>query len=137
MALKTAQEIERDFYLMVKESALGRAVSGGIYRSEMRPNDSADEDIIVRFLSGTNGQIQRGVVILNVYVPDVPYLNDGRLVPNHARIAELQELVNEFLNSQSSSEYLIRPDETPRMEYVPELEQHFIYTRKHYERLSI
>lgn len=136
MAIKTEQEIERDFFSLIRESELGKAIKGGIYRSDLRPNGSAAEDVIVKFLAGTNGQIQRGVVILNVYVPDVPYLNDGRLVADHARIGELQRIVNDFITGQTSTEYRLKPDETPRTEAVEDIGQHFIYTRIHFERIA-
>lgn len=136
MAIKTEQEIERDFFAMVRQSSLGRSIKGGIYRSEMRPNGAISEDIVIKLLAGTNGQIQRGIITLNVYVPDVPYLNDGRNVPNHSRISELQGLVNEFIAGQSATEYQTTPDEMPRTESAEEIGQHYIYTRIHFKRIS-
>ena len=48
--MKTEKQIERDFYLLIKQSNLGAAIRGSIYRSEMRPADATSEDIIVKFL---------------------------------------------------------------------------------------
>ena len=74
---KTEIQIERDFYQFIKNSDLGAALRGTVYRSEMRPADATDEDLVVKFLAGTDEQIQRGTVVLNLYVPDIDY-TDGR-----------------------------------------------------------
>ena len=76
---KTEIQIERDFYQLIKNSRLGAEIRGTVYRSEMRPADATCEDLIVKFLAGTDEQIQRGTVILNLYVPDINF-KDGRKV---------------------------------------------------------
>ena len=40
--IKTETQIERDFYSFVKNSDLGKAIRGTVYRSEMRPTDARD-----------------------------------------------------------------------------------------------
>lgn len=136
MAVKTEQQIERDFYSFIKGSNLGAAIKGGIYRSEMRPNDAKTEDLVVKYLAGIDEQIQSGVVILNIYVPDIAY-QDGRKVIDHKRIGELQELVNEFVNSNDNSEYWMQTDTTPTTMKNEEIEQHFIYVRIKFNRITV
>ena len=97
--MKTEKQIERDFYSLISQSSLGAAIRGTIYRSEMRPRDAESEDIIIKFLSGLDGQIQQGVVILNVYVPDITMRSDGRKVEDKQRVAELEELIVDFIEN--------------------------------------
>lgn len=134
--MKTEKQIERDFYLLIKQSSLGAAIRGNIYRSEMRPADATSEDIIVKFLSGLDGQIQQGVVILNVYVPDMTMRSDGRKVEDKERVAELEELIVDFIEHNGSTEYLIESDLTPTSMLNEELGQHLIYARLRFQRLS-
>ena len=44
-------QIERDFYSFVKNSDLGKAIKGKVYRPEMRPANATTEDLIVKFLA--------------------------------------------------------------------------------------
>lgn len=134
--MKTEKQIERDFYLLIKQSNLGAAIRGSIYRSEMRPADATSEDIIVKFLSGLDAQVQQGVVILNIYVPDITLRTDGRKVEDKERVAELEALVIDFIEHHGSTEYLIESDLTPTSMLNEELEQHLIYARLRFQRLS-
>ncbi|MBR4499785.1 MAG: hypothetical protein IKP11_04525 [Paludibacteraceae bacterium] len=134
--MKTEKQIERDFYSLISQSSLGAAIRGTIYRSEMRPRDAESEDIIIKFLSGLDGQIQQGVVILNVYVPDITMRSDGRKVEDKQRVAELEELIVDFIENNGSTEYLIESDLTPTSMLNEELEQHLIYARLRFQRLS-
>ena len=136
MAVKTEQQIERDFFVFVKNSALGKSIKGKVYRSEMRPNDATSEDLIVKFLAGIDEQIQTGVVIFNLYVPDIPYMADGRKVIDHARIGVLQELINSFVNDNPDTEYWMQTDTTPTTMKNEDIEQHFIYTRIKFKRIT-
>ena len=133
--MKTEIEIERDFYTLVKRSKLGSAIRGTLYRSEMRPANANSEDLIVKFLAGTDEQIQSGTVILNLYVPDVDF-QDGRKVADKERIGELQRHIADFVAECDSDEYLIQADGTPYSTYNPDIEQHLIVSRIKFKRLS-
>lgn len=133
--MKTEMQIERDFYQFVKDSDLGKAVKGDVYRAEMRPYNSNEEDIVIKFLSGIDGQIQTGVVILNLYVPDV-VLGDGRTVADRERIGELQSLISSFVEDAGDEEYLIETDGTPCTMRNEDIGQHFIYVRLKFHRLN-
>lgn len=132
---KTEIQIERDFYQLIKDSTLGTSLRGTVYRSEMRPADATDEDLIVKFLAGTDEQIQRGTVILNLYVPDIIFA-DGRKVADKKRIGELQELIYDFIENVDTSEYLIQTDGTPYTTMNEEIEQHLIVSRLKFQRIS-
>lgn len=132
---KTEIQIERDFYQLVKNSRLGAAIRGTVYRSEMRPNDATGEDLIVKFLAGSDEQIQRGTVIFNLYVPDINF-EDGRKVADKKRIGELLELMNDFIEACDDTDYWITSDGTPYSTMNPDIEQHLIVARLKFQRIS-
>lgn len=132
---KTEIQIERDFYQFIKDSDLGAALRGTVYRSEMRPTDATDEDLVIKFLAGTDEQIQRGTVVLNLYVPDIDY-TDGRKVADKKRIGELQELILDFVDTCDDNDYLIELDGTPYSTINTDIEQHLIVTRLKFQRIS-
>lgn len=133
--IKTEMQIERDFYSFVKNSELGKAIRGTVYRPEMRPTDATTEDLIVKFLAGLDEQVQTGVVIFNLYVPDIPY-TDGRMVPDRKRIGELQELILSFVETAGGTEYWLSTDATPTTMRNEDIEQHFIYARIKFNRIT-
>lgn len=133
--IKTEMQVERDFYSFVKNSKLGKAIRGGIYRAEMRPANATTEDLIVKFLAGVDEQVQSGVVILNLYVPDVAY-TDGRKVADRQRIGELEELILAFVETAGGSEYWLQTDTSPSTMRNEEIEQHFIYARIKFNRIT-
>lgn len=120
---------------MLKASELGKAVKGGLYRSMMRPANSTAEDIVLKLLSGTDGQFQEGVVILNIYVPAVSRA-DGSQVPDQSRIGTLQRLYLDFIETADMTDYWIESDSTPQTILNEEISQYLIYCRIHYKRIS-
>lgn len=132
---KTEIQIERDFYQLIKNSRLGAEIRGTVYRSEMRPADATGEDLIVKFLAGTDEQIQRGTVILNLYVPDINF-KDGRKVADKKRIGVLQAMILDFIETCDDTDYLIASDGTPYSTMNPDIEQHLIVARIKYQRIS-
>lgn len=135
--IKTEQQIERDFYSFIKDSSLGKAIKGGIYRDEMRPANATTEDLVVKFLSGLDEQVQTGVVIINLYVPDISYSTDGRKVKDAARIAELEELILSFVNDNADTEYWMQTDGSPTSMFNEDINQHLIYARIKFNRISV
>nr|DAF03153.1 MAG TPA: hypothetical protein [Caudoviricetes sp.] len=134
--VKTEQQIERDFYSFIKDSPLGKTVKGGVYRSDMRPDNAHTEDLVVKFLAGLDEQVQSGVVIVNVYVADVPYQKTARKVSDKARIGELQALIQSFVNDNANTEYRMQTDVSPTTMAVEGMEQHVVYARIRFYRLS-
>lgn len=133
--IKTEQEIERDFYTMIKSSELGAAIRGGLYRDGMRPDNSVEEDLIVKLLSGDDEQVQEGVILINLYVPDI---SDGkRNVKDLGRIAELQSVIRSFIHDNESTEYDLSADGTPKSMLNEEINQNLIVARIKYRRITI
>lgn len=134
--IKTEQQIERDFYSFIKNSPLGKAIKGGIYRDEMRPINSSDEDLVIKFLSGIDEQVQIGVIVINLYVPDIIFSSDGRKVKDISRMAELEELILSFVEDNDNTEYWMQTDGTPISMLNEDVNQHFIYARIKFNRIT-
>lgn len=133
---KTEIDFERDFYTLVKNSDLGKAIRGSVYRSGMRPTNAKSEDLIVKFLAGTDEQVQDGIMLIHIYVPDIAN-NDGRKVEDKARVGVLESAIIAFVKNCEDTEYLIRCDGLPKSTELPEeIEQHLIVTRLKFQRLT-
>lgn len=137
--IKTEQEIERDFYIMIEGSRLGKAIRGDIYRADMRPANATTEDLVVKLLEGADEKPksvpfeQSGTIIINIYVPAMLY-TEGRKVRDNKRISELQKLISEFICSHPSREYLIASSGKPMSTYVESIQQYVISARIAFDR---
>ena len=127
--------MERDIYSLIKESVLGQGIKGKVYRSEMRPADATTEDIVIKFLAGEDEQVQIGVVICSIYVPDILKAK-GRMVIDHARIAVLEELALEFIETSTDTEYLLKTDGSMTTYSYESIGQHVISMRIKFQRLN-
>ncbi|MEG2771982.1 MAG: hypothetical protein RR960_06535 [Alistipes sp.] len=100
--MKSDIEIRDLLYKAIKGSALEKAVSGKLYKTE-RPTNSGVEDIVISILDGLNGQIQDAVINVNIYVQDV---NRGAdTVENEPRIRELSRLAILLLEEVDDGDY--------------------------------
>ena len=135
MAVKTEIEVERDFYSFIRNGSLGNAIRGEVYRPDMRPANAKTEDLIVKFLAGLDEQIQTGVVILNIYVPDTKN-SDGRMVRDAARIGVLQAAIRDFVDKNDETEYWMETDGTPTSMKNEEIGQWCVTARIHFRRIS-
>lgn len=132
---KTAKQIERDVYRIIRESELKDIIGGTIYRDRMRPKNADTEDVVVKFLTGIDGQEQSGIVLIHIYVPDKPSVsNDGELVEDITRIDELEVIINRIIEGIDDVEYWFEKDGTPQSYPAEGLEQHFINVRLRYRR---
>ena len=131
---KTAKQIEKDVFRIMRDSELKNVIGGKFYRAGMRPKNAKTEDVVVRFLTGIDEQEQSGVVLVHVYVPNIQASNDGELVENITRVDELEELLNTTVANLEDGEYLFEKDGTPNSFPVEGIEQHFINMRLKYRR---
>lgn len=136
--VKSAENIERDVYNIIKKSLLGSAIKGAVYRKDMRLDDAKTEDIVVKFLAGLNTQVQHGVVVVNIYVPDIEITNRSVKVKNLKRVEFFQDLVNEVLEAidETETEYEFETDSTPTSMKAEGMEQHFINVRLNFKRIT-
>lgn len=128
---KTGQQVEDDVYRLLKNSNLPSFISGDIYWFGMRPKDSQLEDAVVKFVTGYDNQIQTGVVVVNIYVPDCDLYQDGVMRKNITRCTEIEIAANEWVKTLTAekSDYLFRLAQTICTNEEPEINQHFITIR--------
>lgn len=135
---KTAKDIQTDFYTLLKDSDLAAMVNGIVYRDGFRPRDSKKEDIVIIYSAGEDdGEIQSGIVTLNIYVPDIlPYKN-GTMVENAARTAKIERAAQEWYESIRGvmPEYIFRLYNTIHTTADEDINQHFVVVQVKY-RLS-
>lgn len=132
---KTGKQVQGDIYQLLKGSTLYSMISGDVYRNGYRPRDSRLEDAVVIFTAGLPDQIQRGVVTVNIYVPDIdPYAN-GVLVEDGQRTEALELLAAEWVKSLSTavSCYKFKLQQTIYTEEEAAINQHFIVVKLGYE----
>ena len=135
MSTKSSKRIESDIFRILKGSELSEAIKGKFYRDGMRPKDANDEDAVVKFLTGVNGQEQEGIVLLHVYVPDTDTWGNGALTEDIGRVTELEDVIQEVLDTIDVTEYVFDTDGTPQSYPSQDYNgQHFINARIKYKR---
>ncbi len=123
---RTGSEVVGDIRRLLDASGLKATLSGGIYRGGMRPRDSRKEDLVIIFTAGTHGDVDEGVVTLNLYVPDVEL--GGVMVANGQRCEELERMLYEWASglSTASTPYLFRMRRAISTHAEEEIHQHFV-----------
>jgi hypothetical protein len=136
--IKTGTEIEADFYRRVKTSPLAEVIRGRVLRDGMRERDARTEDAVVIFNSGLDGQVQDGVVVLNVFVPKRPFGVDTEAVKDIGRVSELEGIIRDWLSSWNDEEYLLPADRRPTILSIddPQRGETYIHTRIRFKRLA-
>ncbi len=131
---KTGKQVQSDVYRLLKGSTLCSMISGGVYRNGYRPRDSRTEDAIVIFTAGLTGEVQTGIVTVNIYVPDIDPYQNGVFVEDGARTEELERLASEWVESLSADKscYLFRLQQTIYTEEEAEIRQHFVVVKLAY-----
>lgn len=124
----TAKQVQTDIYEMLCASTLSSMISGAVYRSGYRPRGSELEDAVVIFTTGTHAQIERGVLTINIYVPDIDAFDNGVLVEDGARTEELEAAAAEWVESLTAdkSNYKFSLMQTIYTEAEPDIHQHFV-----------
>ncbi len=107
MHYKTSLEIEKDFWELVKKAFRGK-ISGKVYRKGTRPTGQA-EDIVVSHLAGQDGQVQKGVVVVSAYVPNVR-ANSTYTIRNVERCTELSRLLMDLVLNYAANHYDIKTE---------------------------
>lgn len=93
---KTWSTIEQDFYSALQNTALANAINGAVYKFGMRPKDSKQEDTVLKVSALDAKQLQTGTVSIITYIQPLDKSDDGWIVPNKERIAEIEELTNQL-----------------------------------------
>jgi len=131
---RTASEIQGDVYDLLRKSDLAQGLSGSVYRRGYRPRDSRLEDAEVIFTTGTPGEIESGVVTINIYCPDIDPYNNGVMVENGQRISEIEKAADNWVKTlvASRSNYLFSLKQTIHSVADREVKQHFVVIRLYY-----
>lgn len=132
---KTGQQIEDDIYELLNNGSLPSLINGKVYKFGMRPKNSQEEDAIVKFVTGFVGQIQEGVVVVNIYVPDFDAYEDGVMRKDITRCTELEVAADKWVKSLTAgkSNYKFKLAQTIYTEEEPELNQHFVSVRLNFK----
>lgn len=133
--MKTGSEIQGDVYRLLRESGIEDRISGKVYRNGMRPRDSSLEDAVVVFTAGVPGQIETGVVTVDIYIPDItPYVG-GAYYEDGERTAEVERIAQDWVDSlvAGDSDYLFSLRDTIRTEEDQDIHQHFVVVKLRYE----
>jgi hypothetical protein len=107
---KTAGQIEADIFALIKASDLivtspgNKPIKGKLYRKGTRPIKSKEEDAVVIFKTGLDGQIQTGALVINIFVPNIDN-GSGAKVMDVQRCTELEAIANNILASLKPSDY--------------------------------
>nr|DAT47784.1 MAG TPA: hypothetical protein [Caudoviricetes sp.] len=112
--MKTSFDIDRIvFDLLSKSQELKSTMKGGIYYQDDRPDDSADEDVVINTITLTQDYLpQLATSNVNIYVADQTRRIKGveQVKPNHARLAKLTKIVLEVLRSAQVEGLKIIPE---------------------------
>lgn len=136
--IKVETQIEKDFFRFVKNSPIASAIGGSVYRNGMRPRNSKAEDAVIIFVSGMDGQIQDGVVAINVFVPKKPFGKDTEPVKDIERVDMLEQIIRDWLDSWNDSEYLLPQNRRPTIQSLddPQTNETYIHTRIRFKRCA-
>ena len=134
---KTEKEIQGDVIRLLKGSLLADSVTGKVYRNGYRPRDSKAEDIIVTHTAGLPGQIETGLVTVNIFYTDIDPYDNGVYVEDGQRGEDLQDLARlwvETLNDNALG-YLFTLNQSIRSMEETELTppQHFVFIALNYQ----
>ncbi len=129
---KTGSEIESDVYAIINASQLKTAIGGLTYKEGLRPINSKAEDAVVSFMTGLDGQIQTGVVNLNIYVPNIDN-GSGSLVKNVSRCRVLEILANAIIQELVPGEYHFALGAIIQTFPADEINQHFVNCKIKFE----
>lgn len=131
---KTGLQFEQDFFNAVKNS-LG--IKGQYHRDGTRPpgNVATSEDCLVIYKTGIDGDIQKGYVTINVYVPNISF--DGRKIKDIGRCGVIESSLNQFAETVRLDGYMIEREGTIKTFQVFETDEHFVHLELKYNYLSI
>jgi hypothetical protein len=133
MSAKTAHQILDDVVARLKAGGIESVISGRIYKKK-RPDNSTSEDCVVSFKTGKDGQIQNGVVTVNIYVQNVDN-GQGSTVENVARTRLFEAELNRVCRQFTNGEYLFTPDNIVETWEAEEIGQHFVHLDLEFKRI--
>lgn len=132
--MKTGLQFEKEFFNKVKGTL---PIKGKYYRDGTRPleNVAKSEDCMVIYKTGLDGEIQKGYITINVYIPDIDF--DGRKTKDIGRCEIIESALDTFAENLFISGYMIEREGTIQTYKVYETDEHFVHLELKYNYLSI
>ncbi|WP_290534644.1 hypothetical protein [Alistipes sp.] len=133
---KTSRQVQGDIYRLLRSSDMFPQLSGEVYRQGMRPRDSQLEDAVVIFTAGlADGDIETGVVTVNIFVPDIDPYGNGVFVEDGVRTEQVERMAQDWADSLTCDKscYKFRLQQTIYTEEEADIRQHFVVVKLAYE----
>ena len=131
--IKSGDQIEYDFYILIKNSPLKDFIRGSVYRDEARPHNATSEDVEITFKVADGAQFQSGEVSINVYVPHIDSVNHK--VRDYTRCRIIGNKLLEVVGELTNNEYLIEVLTTPKSIPIDGLNQTMVNMRLKFTRV--
>lgn len=130
----TSKQVQGDIMRMLKQSSVAGNISGDVYRRGYRPRDSRKEDAVVSFVTGLADQMQSGVVVVHIYVPDIDPYGNGVLVEDGARCEEVERLAQQWVETLTADKscYRFGLSQTICTDASEDINQHYVVVRLKY-----
>lgn len=129
---KTGDEIELDVFNIITNSQLAKEIKGNVYREGTRDLNPMEEDIIVSFLTGLDGQFQTGSVTVNIHVPDKD--NGSKvLVKDVGRCRYLARKADEVVRALKPTDYRFSLGATIKSYKAEKVAMHFVNVKINFE----
>lgn len=129
--MMTSFGIDEIVFNILSKSEVKQTISGGIYYQNDRPDDSADEDVVINTISMTQDFLpQIAASNVNIYVSDVRrrIKNKEQLKPNRKRLSELTSIVLKVLREAKVDGLTFIPQSQILLQ-EPNIKQHFVNIR--------
>ncbi len=140
MGNRTGQEVEDAVFGLLKDSSISGKITGDVMLHGIRPRESQVEDAVVKFVAGLPEQIETGIVVVNIFVPDIDAYGNGQFVPDKGRLTELEqyaaEWVEELKKKQTVSGFQFALADTIHSTEFLEKKEHFVVIRLKYKALE-
>lgn len=129
--MMTSFGIDEIVFNILSKSEVKQTISGGIYYQNDRPDDSADEDVVINTISMTQDFLpQIAASNVNIYVSDVRrrIKNKEQLKSNRKRLSELTSIVLKVLREAKVDGLTFIPQSQILLQ-EPNIKQHFVNIR--------
>ena len=126
----TLQFVDLVWARLNADVSLNNAIDGGIYKQK-RPDGSIKKDVVVNSLAVDNEQLQRGVINVNIHVPNLlVVINEqpDNSQPDHVTLNEISQIVIGLLKDYWGTEFHC-DIQTQSLIEEPELKENFVNIR--------
>ncbi|MBC9913186.1 hypothetical protein [Chitinophaga varians] len=123
---------------LLNDSALRTEVSGGVYKLK-RPINSQREDVVVNSLPFDSLQLQKGIINVNIHVPNLVITANGiqdTTQPDFVRLSELASIAAPLLTDSWNDEWHFDVQQHTVIEEA-ELREHFVNFRLEFYAINL